>query len=355
MLLRLLELEAKSANQVVVISLMDRGPVGKKIQALGIEVIPMNMFSVKAIFFVLIKLRSFLKDYKPDVVQTWLYHADMLGGIAARLAGIDKVFWGIHCSNVPLGNKTTKWVMKINSLLSRFIPEKIVAVAEMSKINHIKHGYMASKFSVIQNGFTVGQNDVSSDQSEFRQKFNVSGSSFLIGVVGRYHPDKGQDVLLSALAQLRNDDRWCCMMVGRGCDQQNAELVALISSFGLEDRIRLVGEQDNVVRFMDNFDVFCLPSRSEAFPMALGEAMTRRCCCIATDVGDCRTLLFDAGLIVPPGDAEKLASALVQSMEMTPEQREALGSIALDRIDRFFSIQRTRDKYLALYAESRGD
>jgi glycosyltransferase involved in cell wall biosynthesis len=351
MLLRLLELEAGSDNTVTVISLQDLGPVGKRIQALGIEVLTMNMLSAKDIPAVLVRLHSALKRCAPDVVQTWLYHADLLGGIAAKLAGVKTLVWGIHCSNVPLGNKTTKWVMKLNAFLSKFIPNKIVAVAQMSKTNHIHHGYDASKFVVIQNGFSVSESSELYRSAGFRQEFNLPESSLLIGVVGRYHPDKGQDVLLASLAKLLPDDRWHCIMLGRGCDEANSELMQLIHDNGLQERIRLVGEQDNVVRFMDNFDLFCLPSRSEAFPMVLGEAMTRGCCCISTDVGDSKDLLSDAGIIVPPGEPALLAAGIAQLLDMHPEQRNELGLRALNRIKNLYSIQKTVGSYHQLYSE----
>lgn len=351
MLLRLLELEVGSGNVVTVISLQDFGSVGKKIQALGIDVLPMNMRSVKDIPTVLVKLHSVLKSHAPDVVQTWLYHADLLGGVAAKLAGVKTVVWGIHCSNVPLGNRMTKWVMKLNAFLSKFIPNKIVAVAQMSKTNHIRHGYDASKFVVIQNGFSVSQSADLYSSAAFRQEFNLPESSLLIGVVGRYHPDKGQDVLLASLAKLLKDDRWHCIMVGRGCDEANSELMKFIHGNGLQERIRLVGEQDNVVRFMDNFDVFCLPSRSEAFPMVLGEAMTRGRCCISTDVGDSKELLSDSGIIVPPGEPDLLAAGIAKLFDMSVEQRNELGLRALNRIQNLYSIQKTAGSYHQLYSE----
>lgn len=349
MLLRLLELEAGGRNSVTVISLQDIGPVGKKIQALGIEVIPMNMFSAKDIPAVLFRLRSVLKSYAPDLVQTWLYHADLLGGLAARLAGVKAVVWGIHCSNVPLGNKTTRWVMKLNSLLSGFVPDKIVTVAQLSKTNHTGHGYSPDKFVVIPNGFTASQGVEHCD--DFRQRYQLPETALLIGVVGRYHPDKGQDVLLASLEKLRDDNRWHCMMLGRGCDEANPELMQLIERHGLQGRIRLLGEQDNVAHFMDHFDLFCLPSRSEAFPMVLGEAMTRGRCCISTDVGDSKDLLSDTGLIVPPAEPELLADGLKKLLDMDADQRYSLGQRASGRIKSLYSIEQTAGRYQQLYSE----
>ncbi len=351
MLLRLLELEATGDRSVTVISLQDLGPIGKKIQALGIEVIAMNMFSAKDTLAVLFRLRSVLKRLAPDIVQTWLYHADLLGGIAAKLAGIKHLVWGIHCSNVPLGNKTTRWVMKLNAFLSGFLPDKIVAVAHMSKNNHIDHGYSSSKFVVIPNGFSVSNDAAVYATDSFRNELELPQSSLLIGAVGRYHPDKGQDILLEALSLLREDDRWFCILVGRGCDETNSELLQLITYHGLEQRIRLLGEQDNVYRFMDNFDLFCLPSRSEAFPMVLGEAMTRGCCCISTDVGDSKELLSDAGLIVPPGDPVQLADGLTQLLDMNVDLRARLGQKALNRIKSLYSIEQTKSQYQSLYSQ----
>jgi hypothetical protein len=103
------------ANHHYVVSLSGSGKYGAKLVALGISVTTLKMQPRRPSPLAFIRLVRLLWRNKPDVVQTWMYHGDLFGGLAARAAGIRSVVWGIHNSTLDTGKskKTTIWISKV--------------------------------------------------------------------------------------------------------------------------------------------------------------------------------------------------------------------------------------------------
>ncbi len=127
-----------------VVSLTDVGVVGQQLRELGVEVVSIgfveiglnSVFQLPWKFFYLIKL---IRHQRPDIVQTWMYHADLVGGLAARLAGCHKVIWGIRNTDVFPGSgvsRITSWIMKLCGILSGFVPHTILCVGNRAKSVH---------------------------------------------------------------------------------------------------------------------------------------------------------------------------------------------------------------------------
>ena len=190
-----------------VISLKGLGKYGKLIEDKGIKTYYLNFsinVSLISNFIFLIKL---IRSIKPDIVQTWLYHSDLVGGCAAYLANYRNIFWGIHHSS--LDSKTNKFstilVAKTNSFLSHIIPKKIIVCAESSKNLHIKKGFDSKKFITIPNGINTNKFKKSTkNRLNFRHKINIKSNETLYGTVARFHPIKDHSTLLKSLFLLRN-------------------------------------------------------------------------------------------------------------------------------------------------------
>src|SRR5690606_59952 len=147
---------AKGKFKHEVISLTDLGVIGTDLKKVGIPVHTLNMKSVFSLLKTYFSLKKLLKQLKPDVVQTWMYHADFLGGLAAKSLGIKKIIWGIRTTDVTQGaSRLTVGLRKICAKLSYSVPTDIVCAAHVSKDVHIKIGYDASKMHVIPNGFEL--------------------------------------------------------------------------------------------------------------------------------------------------------------------------------------------------------
>ncbi|MCW8409263.1 hypothetical protein OQJ13_09785 [Legionella sp. PATHC035] len=133
MLQRLLLADPETKDTAIIITLTGLGKIGTHLQSLGYRIHSFDfhkLWHIPINFLLLIKLINY---YKPEVVQTWMYHADFIGGLAARLAGCRNVIWGIRTSGA-INKKRTYLIMRLCGLLSHIIPRKIVCVANAAFI-----------------------------------------------------------------------------------------------------------------------------------------------------------------------------------------------------------------------------
>lgn len=336
---------------VKVVVFNELGIIGKQLLDFRIEVVTMPIKSITClpkVFFDLVKL---FKNDKPDLVQTWLYHSDLIGGFAAKMAGIKNIIWSIRTTKLKEGAYVTATLRFFLSLLSHFVPTKIVCVANSSKIFHEKLGYSKSRLSIIGNGFEI--NDVQVSAIEKFATFNqlgITASDYVIGSVGRYSQDKGQDLFVNAAALvLEKYPGIKFLMVGRGNDENNKELVELIDSTGFSSNFILLGEQSDLARLYAVMDIFCLHSRTEGFPNVLGEAMMFGKPCVVTRAGDAELVLGNTGFVANSTTGSDIAVALNAMLDLPAEQRAELGNMARSRIMDNFSLQSVVSKYLILY------
>jgi glycosyltransferase involved in cell wall biosynthesis len=337
-----------------VVSLSEVGVIGKQLRELGVEVVALGLnsfFQLPKVFFRLVKL---FRCQRPDIVQTWMYHADLIGGLAARLAGCRKVIWGIRNTDLYPGrgvSQSTGWVMKLCAILSGFVPHTILCVARQAKITHAEAGYAMKKMTVIPNGFDVDSYQPELDiRNRIRLSLNVSPDTLVIGSVGRFNEYKDHRNFILALASLASvDSKTCFLLVGRDVDSDNVILMRWIEETGYADRFKLLGERSDMPAIFSSMDIFCLHSKSEGFPNVLGEAMCMGLPSVVTDVGDAGMLLGDAGLIVSPQDPEALMQGLLTLIQSSPEARVSLGNIARERIMANYSIEGVKRQYEDLY------
>lgn len=376
MLKRLLSDEVSDKQQITIISLMELGKIGVQLQQMGYQVHSLEMRSALSFWPVLQQLTALLRQIAPDLVQTWMYHADLLGGLAAHRAGIHQVIWSIHCTRVPAGRPLTAVVMKICAWLSRRIPSRIVCVANAAKQNHIRYGYAPERMTVIPNGFEVtltaaGQTAAASESAtestnlapqqlpaaQTRQVLTgpLYDGKTLIGCIGRFHIDKGQDILLHAAALVvKQYPDTVFVLAGNEVDQHNRVLTTIIAEHQLQQHVVLLGERDDVPLLLHDFDCYCMPSRTEAFPVALGEAMLAGLPCVATRVGDTQVLGGDTLCYVAADDAAALAAGLTTLLATAPAIRRQQGLLCQTRVRQQFSISTVRQLYRQLYLQVSG-
>lgn len=302
----------------IVVSLMDEGKYGPLLETQKINVYCMNLHESKFPILSLFRLFKFLRNIKPDIVQTWMYHADFIGGIIAKLSLVKNIFWGVHHSNLDKDSSKflTILICKINSFLSKFIPKKIIYCAEKSRLIHEKIGFAINKGVVIPNGYDIDDfkpNDV--HRKSFRDELSLFTDSFLIGHVGRFHHYKDYPNFFGALSMLKGHKKLDVVLVGSHLDEKNDCLCSMINNFSPSQNIRLLGRREDIPVVMNGFDLFILSSSSEAFPNVLNEAMASGIPCITTDVGDASFIVGDTGWVVPHKDPKSLAFAISQAIQ----------------------------------------
>jgi glycosyltransferase involved in cell wall biosynthesis len=341
-------------NQVV--SLTDKGPVTEKIEVLGIKVQALGMRRGLPDPRGLWRLRQLVRGYSPNFVQTWMYHADLIGGLAAKMAGNYPVIWNIRHSNLhPRENKkTTIWTAKACALLSRWIPKKIVCCSEESRRVHASLGYGQSKMLVIPNGFDLEAFGPGKEaRKSLRSELGLGQDSLLIGMAARFNRQKDHFNLVQAARKLNSQTcDFFFVLCGQGIDWENEELCGWIKEAGLEDRFFLLGPRSDMPRITAALDVACLSSAyGEGFPNVLGEAMACEVPCVATNVGDSAEIVGDTGRVVPPRAPETLAMAIKELIDMEAEGRAALGKMARQRVEQKYELSKVVRQYEKLYEQ----
>ncbi len=340
-----------------VISLTDLGPMTERFTASGIFVRALGMQPGIPSPYHLLRLAHWLSRSKPQVVQTWMYHADLIGGVAAQLAGKLPVVWGIHHTNLdPSQNKRmTIWTARVCARLSRRMPSRIVCCSEVSRRAHVQFGYAEHKMEVIPNGFDLQQFRPSVEaRGSLRQELGISSDAPLVGMAARFHVQKGQRNFIEAAGRLHGkapDVHF--MLCGQGVDANNAELTDWIKQCdpGLKEVVHLLGSRKDMARFFAALDVATSASLSEAFPMAVGEAMACGTPCVVTDVGDSAVIVGQTGKVVPASDPQALANAWQQLLASSPTDRQQMGQAARNRVERRFGIGPIVERYQELYRQ----
>lgn len=317
-----LAIRSRETDQYI-ISLMGLGKYGKSLRDQGIPVYTLNNESGRLSISSFRELINILKGVKPDVIQTWMYHADLVGGLAGRLAGVKNICWGIHNTRMDSDCTSNSTLLVIRTLvfLSKFIPKKIIVCSQRALQQHVDMGYVREKMCFVPNGY-----DLHRFNPAVNREIDVGVGAllkeregdFVIGCVGRWSKQKDQLNLVLACKELKENGikDFCCLLIGPEMDESNSILISAIQENGLADQVYLVGVVEDVPAVMTSLDVHVLPSAfGEAFPNVVAEAMACGTPCIVTDVGDSGDMVSESGWVVPPKNYQLLAGAIQSARE----------------------------------------
>ncbi len=339
-----------------VASLGGLGALGADLRASGIAVDALDMRRGPAGAIDAARLAGWLRRDKPDLVQTWLYHADLIGGLAARLAGCRHLVWNIRHTDLRPGSdkRSTILVARACAAHSGWLPERIVCNSETALRTHVALGYPRDKFIVIPNGIDAARFRPDPEAyAAVRRELGVAAETPLIGLVGRFHPQKNHRGFLRAAALLAGRHEGLrFLLCGENVTPDNARLNEWIVEHGLGDRVHLLGVRQDMPRLTAALDVATSSSsHGEAFGNVIVEAMACGVPCVVTDVGDSRSIVGASGRVVAPGEPEALARACTDLLVARPEDRAALGTAARHRTIEHYAIEGVVERYQALYEE----
>lgn len=336
-----------------VFSLSDEGAVGAQLRKAGVPVLALNMRKRPLAPGPILRLSRELKAFDPDIVHTWMYHADLVGGIAARIAGLRPVVWCIRQGHLDPRHqkKSTIFVMHTCARLSRLIPDHIVCCGETAKRNHAQFGYDSARMRVISNGFDTQIFRPNREaRYRIRAELGIDEDAVVCAMIGRFAPQKGHDILFAAAVELlKKIPNMVFLLAGYDVAAKNPVIVSWLTDSMFRDRIMLLGPRTDVPSLLAASDIGVSSSHSEGFPNAIGEAMATGLPCIGTDVGDTARLIGSAGIVVPPGDAQALAAAITSVAALSKGERRRLGEMARQRIAAEFEIGEIVNQYRAFY------
>ena len=344
----------RARYQSQVLSLTGKEPIGLDLERGGVAVTALHGRGGLLSPGQLATARRALDAWQPDVIHAWMYHANV---VAQWLAGRQRVprrpalITSVRGAlNAPRSQKRMlRLVRRVDALLSKRAAA-ILFNSNVAARQHIALGYAQERVVVVPNGFDTER---FRPRPELRARLRTDlqlASRVAVGVVARFDPLKGHHLFLRAAAEAARRREDCTfVLIGRGCDADNATLQGWIAQLALGDRVRLLGERSDVAELVNALDCVVCPSLSESFPNAVGEAMACAVPCIVTDVGDCAHLVGDAGWIVPPQDCAALAGAIERVAALSEQERQVMGNRARARIEAQFALDAIVAQYAAVY------
>ncbi len=336
-----------------VVSLGERGVIGIELAAAGIPVVALGLRPGFGAVLGVGRLAGVMREVRPDIVQTWMYHADLLGLLAARRSGRPPLAWNVR-SGVQTWSDSglaTGTVMRLCARASRG-PNVVVVNSEAGRREHEAIGYRPRGWAIIRNGVDTGRFRPDAGwRARARASLGIADDTFVVGSVGRDHPVKRYPSILRAAAAVRErHPDLALVLVGEGLAGVNRRLTELGRELGMSGRLHLVGPVGDVPRWLSAMDAFISASASEGFPNATAEAMACQVPCVVTDVGDSRALVGEAGVVVGADDQAGLTAGLQGLAAMSAGERARFGEASRDRVVRCYSRRSMLKAYEDLYA-----
>lgn len=336
-----------------VLSLLPRDAMAGDVEALGVPVTSAELGRSVSLPLRLAGLGAHLRRARPDLVHTWMYHGDVLGGAASKLVHPSvPVVWHLHHSTLDFDRfrPSTRAIAAAAAPLSWVLPGRIIACAESSRRLHVARGYDPSKMVVIRNGVDADTYRPRPDGPRpLLAELGLTEPVRLVGLAARFHPQKDHATFLAAARQLaarRSDVHFVLCGAGVTPDDPRLREAATLPF------VHLLGERDDLDALLPQLDVSGLSSAAgEACSLVLLESMAAGVPCVTTDVGDSATLVGETGRVVPPRDPEQLAAAWEALLDLPPAERRALGEAARDRVLTAFTLPRVARAIEGVYRQ----
>lgn len=338
-----------------VVSLIELGPAAQPLLEADIPVTSLGMRRGRPSVAALTALVRHLRARRPMIVQTWLYHADLIGTLAAIVARPQFLLWNVRCTDITHADseKPIRWLIYLLAMLSRR-PDAVVVNSHQGRRDHESLGYCPRRWVDIPNGVDLDRfRPRPNERAVLRVRLNLDPNATTIGLVARDHPMKDVGTFLRAAALFRKrrpDARF--VLCGDGFTPDNTNLGVMIDELQLSGRVLLLGRRSDMEAIYPTFDILTLCSiYGEGFPNVLCEAMACGVPCVTTSIGDSAEIVGDCGLIVPAREPEQLAQAWET---LSARGVESTGAAARARVAARYSLDRMRDQYEALYLSLSG-
>lgn len=303
----------------VIVALGGSGSLIQKLHDKNIRTISITSLSrdvnSRSDFSAFLELKKIFNTEKPDVVHLNSAKAGGVGAVAARIAGIPKIIFTAHGwafnEERPLFQK---FVIKFFSYITVILAHKTIAVSDAVKNDTKSWPFISGKLFVVKNGIKEPN---FLDREEARSqlysitKTALPSNSFLVGTIAELHKSKGLAFAIEAFARLTHENPYIYYFI-LGDGEEKGHLDALVERHGLQGRVFMLGFVDEAPSFLKAFDVFLLPSITEALGLVLLEAGLAGLPVVASNVGGAPEIIVDneTGFLVPPGDINAIMEAV---------------------------------------------
>lgn len=331
-----------------VYSIIPREKIGEELEAVGVEVRYLNL---RSIFDIRIPFRLYrwLRTDKPDILVTYLLHADIIGRVIGRLARVPVIVSSIRCAHQD--KKILVWLSRITAPLAH----SYIAVSEFVKTWTVERLHVSpEKITVIYNGIELA---APVNPSDSKPDLQISPNDIIVTFVGRLDPQKGMPYLFEALHELKNKrtENFTVLIVGDGPTREHLEGMA--KEYALSN-VRFLGFRRDIQSILSMTDIFVSPTLFEGISNSIMEAMNAGVAIITTDIPENKELIENNqnGIVVPARDSSALAASL-DALLNDAEKRSKLGTAAQETIHKHFTIsatiQQLNELFTTLYVRNR--
>lgn len=290
----------------------------------------------------LINLVRLIKQTKPDVVHSHMYHANMLSRAARLFAKMPRLICTAHNTNE--GGQ----LRMISYRLSNWLADAFTNVSDDAVKAFEQNGAVAQgKMQAITNGIDTDFFQLTAQaRQQLRSELKLEDKKVFIAI-GRFNEQKDYPNLLNAFAKLvQSTPNTHLLIVGDG--ELRADIGDQINSLELSNNVTLLGIRRDIPQLLSAADIFVLSSAWEGFGLVVAEAMACQRIAIGTDSGGVAQVIGDAGFLVPPKDSAVLAQAMIEASNMSDKEAQELGEKARKRIIDHFSLDATVAKWLEI-------
>lgn len=327
------------------------GAMAHKIEETGIPVHSLKMKKGIPDVRAVLRLRFIANLMRPDIIQCWMYHANLLGLMMLRPKA---TLWNIRCSDMDLSfyPPVYRWSVKTGAILSH-IPEAVVANSHAGRKAHEELGYRPKRWAIIPNGFDTDlfKPDANA-RSRIRAELKIPEDTLAIGLIGRLDPMKDHATFFEAANLfLGSRPNTHFILAGRGVTGENTKIREMLRPSGDNEQFHLLDERGDIEHILASLDIAASSSVSEGSPNAIGEAMACGIPCVATDAGDTRLLMGDTGIVVNKRSPRELCEAWDYLVRSGTDERHEMGIKARERIMQHYTLKQSTETYESLYRE----
>ena len=325
----------------------NEGPFYREIEARFPDVpeFPLTSFYNVNAIKQLVRLRRLMMRERIDILHTHDFYSGLIGGVAARLAGVRVLAAQRH---LKLSGRR---VHKVGMRLIHRLAHRILVNSEAIQDRILEHDdALREKIVIVRNGVEPATILRAQARAELKRELGTGDAVKLIGIAARLQPVKGHRFFLeAAAAALGNEPDAHFVLVGDGPLRPVLEKQA--KHLGIADRVHLLGDRTDVAQLIPAFDLLVLSSLHEGLPNAVMEAMAARVPVVATAVGGTKELISDdeTGYLAAPGDASALADRILFAFR-DPNSANVVEA-ASARITNTFGMDRMVDSVGRLYDE----
>lgn len=322
--------------------IMGHGPMGEKLEAAGIPVYYLNLRNIFDLA-VIIRFKKIARDFQPDILATYLIHADLFGRILGKIFGIKKIVCSVR---VKLVQAKYLPLLFLDALTSPLVTHYHFNSQTVADMYHKFFFLPKSKIIVIPNGLEIEKYSIPIDAHAKKRELGIPQDKIVIGCVAKLRQQKGHKYLMSAFAEVfKNNQNIFLLLAGDGDERKNIE--KQIKDFNIQNSALLLGNRNDIPELLQVIDIFVLPTLFEGMSNALMEAMAAGKPIIATDIPENKELIINniSGILASAKNPKSIADS-IRELIVNKTQAQNIASRAKKEALERFSLENITQKMI---------